>query len=251
MLQSLDLQGNIEALGTPEGDEGSHLNNEDIDPLADDFGNISGISDSRDLSWDYYDDPTEQHLQEQSPGYHHVYGTFAGQSEAPVDQQARREELRALFTLVPRMIYKELLSAPALVSMGTPLPKLTPSRSTAAPSFSNGRAGRLCTSGILGKDGASVVPAVVTFPGAVLVADITGFTRMTELLAANEGGGGVEKLTECINQYFSCIIDIVYLHGQLVPVTSLSLHLSFSMHFLFYSPASPSVTSSFSMHFAI
>ena len=38
--------------------------------------------------------------------------------------------------------------------------------------------------------------------GAVMVADITGFTRLTERLS-RQGTAGVELLTKCINNYFT------------------------------------------------
>lgn len=41
-----------------------------------------------------------------------------------------------------------------------------------------------------------------TFVGAVLVADITGFTRLTEKLSTR-GSAGVELLTNCMNDFFS------------------------------------------------
>lgn len=44
-------------------------------------------------------------------------------------------------------------------------------------------------------------PSMATFEGAVMVTDITGFTKLTEILSKQEGGG-VELLTKCMNTYF-------------------------------------------------
>lgn len=44
-------------------------------------------------------------------------------------------------------------------------------------------------------------PSVAEFGGAVMVADIAGFTKLTELLS-KKGSSGVELLTNCINSYF-------------------------------------------------
>lgn len=40
-----------------------------------------------------------------------------------------------------------------------------------------------------------------TFVGAVMVADITGFTKLTEKLSTR-GSAGVELLTACMNDFF-------------------------------------------------
>lgn len=44
-------------------------------------------------------------------------------------------------------------------------------------------------------------PSVSEFDGAVMVADIAGFTKLTEVLS-KKGSSGVELLTNCINSYF-------------------------------------------------
>ena len=41
-----------------------------------------------------------------------------------------------------------------------------------------------------------------TFEGAVMIADITGFTKLTEELS-KKGPSGVELLTKCMNNFFS------------------------------------------------
>jgi len=66
--------------------------------------------------------------------------------------------------------------------------------------------------GLMGPDGSGSVPAMANFHGAVLIADVTGFTKLTELLGA-QGPAGVELLTESMNQYFSKIINVIYRHG--------------------------------------
>ena len=47
---------------------------------------------------------------------------------------------------------------------------------------------------------------------AVLVADISGFTRLTESMGAREAAG-VELLTKCLNSFFGQMIDLVLAHG--------------------------------------
>src|SRR5262249_30783086 len=47
---------------------------------------------------------------------------------------------------------------------------------------------------------------------AVLLADISGFTTMTESLALR-GAAGVEELTRCLNVYFGQLIDLIAEHG--------------------------------------
>lgn len=48
--------------------------------------------------------------------------------------------------------------------------------------------------------------------GAVLFADISGFTALSERLAAR-GADGVEELTQILNAYFGRLIDIIAAHG--------------------------------------
>jgi hypothetical protein len=50
------------------------------------------------------------------------------------------------------------------------------------------------------------------FQAAIAVADISGFTALTEVLTKT-GPGGVELLTRCMNSYFAQVIDLVTLHG--------------------------------------
>lgn len=42
-----------------------------------------------------------------------------------------------------------------------------------------------------------------TFPAAIMVADVKGFTALTEALSASGGVAGVEQLMRCLNSYFS------------------------------------------------
>ncbi|GMH42292.1 hypothetical protein BSKO_10211 [Bryopsis sp. KO-2023] len=56
--------------------------------------------------------------------------------------------------------------------------------------------------------GPSMTPRV----GAVMIADITGFTRLTETLSL-EGTHGVELLTRCMNSYFAEMIEVVSSFG--------------------------------------
>lgn len=50
------------------------------------------------------------------------------------------------------------------------------------------------------------------FFGAVLIIDISGFTKLTEKLA-EEGRSGVDKLTHHVSTYFGLIIDVVHHYG--------------------------------------
>jgi class 3 adenylate cyclase/tetratricopeptide (TPR) repeat protein len=55
-------------------------------------------------------------------------------------------------------------------------------------------------------------PHAERFPAAVLFADISGFTRLTEKLAAR-GPAGVEQLSRVLNTSFSRLIDTLTSHG--------------------------------------
>lgn len=55
-------------------------------------------------------------------------------------------------------------------------------------------------------------PTFQRFPAAVLFADISGFTALTEQLA-RRGPVGAEELTELLNTYFSQLIDLITAHG--------------------------------------
>jgi class 3 adenylate cyclase len=50
------------------------------------------------------------------------------------------------------------------------------------------------------------------FPAAVLFADISGFTALTEHLA-QQGPAGAEILTRELNTYFGRLIDLITIHG--------------------------------------
>lgn len=58
----------------------------------------------------------------------------------------------------------------------------------------------------------TVPPFSEKFPAAVLFADISGFTPLTERLARH-GSRGVEKLTHHLNEYFGRIINLILNHG--------------------------------------
>jgi class 3 adenylate cyclase/tetratricopeptide (TPR) repeat protein len=55
-------------------------------------------------------------------------------------------------------------------------------------------------------------PVVDRFPAAILFADITGFTALTERLA-QRGPVGAEQVSALLNDYFGQLIDLVYAHG--------------------------------------
>jgi predicted ATPase/class 3 adenylate cyclase len=62
------------------------------------------------------------------------------------------------------------------------------------------------------RDGLPELPLADTFEGALLIADISGFTRLTEQMA-RRGREAVETLRALINGYFDELIDRVDLHG--------------------------------------
>jgi class 3 adenylate cyclase/tetratricopeptide (TPR) repeat protein len=55
-------------------------------------------------------------------------------------------------------------------------------------------------------------PEIEGFPAAVLLADVSGFTALTETLA-QRGPEGAEDMTRAINSYFGRLIDIIQAHG--------------------------------------
>jgi len=55
-------------------------------------------------------------------------------------------------------------------------------------------------------------PTTEQFPAAVLFADISGFTALTEYLA-QRGPAGAEELTQHLNTYFGQLIQIITSHG--------------------------------------
>src|SRR5919108_1006940 len=55
-------------------------------------------------------------------------------------------------------------------------------------------------------------PLAQDFQAAVMFADISGFTALTERLA-EKGATGVETLARILNDYFGQLIDVVYEHG--------------------------------------
>ena len=55
-------------------------------------------------------------------------------------------------------------------------------------------------------------PASYIMEAAMAVADVSGFTALTEVLS-RVGPSGVELLTRCMNSYFAQVIDVVTQHG--------------------------------------
>ena len=51
-----------------------------------------------------------------------------------------------------------------------------------------------------------------SLPAAVLFADISGFTALTERLA-QRGPAGIEELTHLLNEYFGQLIDLINIYG--------------------------------------
>ena len=61
-------------------------------------------------------------------------------------------------------------------------------------------------------DGRFAGPSMTKLRGAVMVADVCGFTRLTDKLG-KQGRAGVELLTRVINSYLTQAIDIVFAYG--------------------------------------
>ena len=57
-----------------------------------------------------------------------------------------------------------------------------------------------------------VAPEAIPAEGAVLVADVSGFTELTSRLS-QEGPGGAERLTSILNAYFGRLVDLIAAHG--------------------------------------
>ena len=69
------------------------------------------------------------------------------------------------------------------------------------------------------------VPKTESREGAVLVADISGFTQLTETLSTAEAAG-VEILTKCMNGVFGRVIDVVRrFRGDVTRFAGDSVHL--------------------------
>lgn len=82
-------------------------------------------------------------------------------------------------------------------------------------------------------------PKYRRFPAAVLFADISGFTRLSELLS-RAGPTGAEELTQLINQYFTRMIHIVQeYHGQVVKFSGDAITVIFPLE---TAPAAPTVS---------
>ena len=56
------------------------------------------------------------------------------------------------------------------------------------------------------------VPGAETAAGACLFVDVTGFTPMTERLAAR-GAAGAEEMASILSDYFGPVIDLSVAHG--------------------------------------
>src|SRR5436305_15322033 len=70
----------------------------------------------------------------------------------------------------------------------------------------------LVVRGLVAAPGPLPLPTCEEHPAAVLFADISGFTALTERLAA-QGSAGAEQLTRLLNTYFGQLIDVVTAHG--------------------------------------
>ena len=59
---------------------------------------------------------------------------------------------------------------------------------------------------------AMAAPALESNLGAVMIADVSGFTLLTEKLA-EQGAAGIEELTRVLNEYFGHVIDLIDVRG--------------------------------------
>ena len=55
-------------------------------------------------------------------------------------------------------------------------------------------------------------PSMERFQAAVLFADISGFTALTERIAT-QGPQGVETITHILNDYFARVVETIHAHG--------------------------------------
>ena len=65
---------------------------------------------------------------------------------------------------------------------------------------------------LLASDAATDPPAGARFEAVVLVADVSGFTALTERMAESEPAGA-ERLSEIFNARFGALIDTIARHG--------------------------------------
>ncbi|GIM16101.1 hypothetical protein Vretimale_18739, partial [Volvox reticuliferus] len=54
----------------------------------------------------------------------------------------------------------------------------------------------------------TLLPSIIELQAAVMIADVTGFTKLTEILS-KKGTSGVELLTTCMNNYFTRAINMI------------------------------------------
>ncbi len=65
---------------------------------------------------------------------------------------------------------------------------------------------------LISDPGIPVEPSMERFRSAVLFADISGFTALTERIAT-QGPEGVETITHILNNYFARMVETIYTHG--------------------------------------
>jgi len=114
--------------------------------------------------------------------------------ELRADAAARLWPMLAPFT--PRMLRDDRLAPP--------LQRRFVIRSSQAESAASMGMGRILEE--------STEPHAQPVKAAVALADVSGFTALTEALA-KEGPAGVELLTKCMNSYFAQVIDLVLHFG--------------------------------------
>ena len=98
---------------------------------------------------------------------------------------------RALAPFVPRMLRGDLLAGIHTSAAATQAAAASTGPAPAAPAASSSGAAP------------QLQHSMQAFPAAVMVADIKGFTALTEALSASGGVAGVEQLMRCLNSYFT------------------------------------------------
>jgi hypothetical protein len=80
----------------------------------------------------------------------------------------------------------------------------------------------------LGDISKNLAPCMEEVQAAIMIADVKGFTRLTEILS-RKGTEGVELLTNCMNNYFTRVIDLINSYdGDVIKFAGDSLIVAFT-----------------------
>eukprot|EP00887_Chlorella_sp_A99_P006306 scaffold3.g6306.t1 len=107
-----------------------------------------------------------------------------------------------LSPFVPRVLREDLCSPHP--RFGAPAAALEPAGSAAAAEAAAASSAQALSR--------AMQPRVEQREAAVMIADVTGFTALTEALS-KRGSAGVELLTRAMNRYFTQVIDLLLLYG--------------------------------------